>query len=65
VLRREPVEHEHFHAPSFFPVVGVLACLALIVQKAVDEPVTFAYAGGLLALGIVLWALTRSATRST
>jgi amino acid transporter len=65
VLRREPVEHEHFRAPSFIPVLGVIACLALIVQKAFDEPATFAYAGGLIALGIVLWALTRSATRST
>jgi amino acid transporter len=63
VLRREPVEHEHFHAPTALPVLGAIACVALIIQKAFDEPVTFAYAGGLIALGIVLWAITR-ATRS-
>ena len=63
VLRREPVDHEHFHAPTALPVLGVLACIALIIQKAFDEPVTFAYAGGLIALGIVLWAINR-ATRS-
>ncbi len=63
VLRREPVDHEHFHAPTALPVLGAIACVALIVQKAFDEPVTFAYAGGLIALGIALWAITR-ATRS-
>jgi amino acid transporter len=63
VLRREPVEHEHFHAPTALPVLGVIACVALIVQKAFDDPVIFAYAGGLIAVGIALWAITR-ATRS-
>ena len=63
VLRREPVDHEHFRAPTVVPVLGVLACLALIVQKAFDDPQIFAYAGGLIAIGIALWAVNR-ATRS-
>ncbi len=63
VLRREPVEHEHFRAPTVVPVLGVLACVALIVQKAFDDPAIFAYAGGLIAIGIALWAINR-ATRS-
>ncbi len=63
VLRREHVEHEHFRAPTFVPVLGVLACVALIVQKAFDDPAIFAYAGGLIAIGIALWAINR-ATRS-
>ena len=37
VLRREPVEHEHFRAPTVVPVLGVLACVALIVHKAFDD----------------------------
>jgi len=64
VLRREPVEHEHFRAPTWVPVLGVITCVALIIQKAFDDTVTFAYAGGLLAIGVVLWALTRRASRS-
>ena len=36
--------------------------LALIVQKAFDDAVVFAYAGGLLALGVVLWAISRALT---
>jgi amino acid transporter len=62
VLRRERVDHEHWHAPTALPVLGALACLGLIVQKAFDDAVVFAYAGGLLALGVVLWAITRALT---
>ena len=60
VLRRDPVEHDHWRAPTFLPVLGAVACLGLIVQKAFDDAVIFAYAGGLLALGVVLWAITRA-----
>jgi APA family basic amino acid/polyamine antiporter len=60
VLRREPVEHEHWHAPTALPVLGALACLGLIVQKAFDDTIVFAYAGGLIALGVVLWAVSRA-----
>jgi hypothetical protein len=63
VLRREPVDHEHFRAWTAIPVLGIAGCLALIVYKAFDDAVVFAYAGGLIAFGIALWAVTR-ATRS-
>jgi APA family basic amino acid/polyamine antiporter len=64
VLRREPVDHDHFRAPTAVPVLGALACAALIVHKAFDDLTVFAYAGGLIALGIVLWALTRASRRA-
>jgi hypothetical protein len=60
VLRRDPVDHEHFRAPTAVPVLGALTCAALIVHKAFDDLTVFAYAGGLIAIGIVLWALTRA-----
>ena len=62
VLRRDPVEHRHWHAPTVLPVLGAIAALALIVQKAFDDAVVFAYAGGLLALGVLLWAISRALT---
>jgi hypothetical protein len=62
ILRREPVDHEHWHAPTALPVLGALACLGLIVQKAVDDAVIFAYAGGLIAVGLVLWLISRALT---
>jgi APA family basic amino acid/polyamine antiporter len=62
VLRSDRVEHEHFRAPGVIAILGAATCAALIVQKAVDETDTFLYAGGLIALGIVLWLINRWAT---
>ena len=62
VLRRDPVEHDHWRAPTVLPILGAVAALALIVQKAFDDAVVFAYAGGLLALGVVLWGISRALT---
>ena len=42
------VDHEHWRAPTALPVLGARACLGLIVQKATEDPIVFAYAGGLL-----------------
>jgi amino acid transporter len=60
VLRRDRVEHDHWRAPTVLPVLGAIACSGLIVQKAFEDAVIFAYAGGLLALGVALWALNRA-----
>jgi APA family basic amino acid/polyamine antiporter len=62
VLRRTPVDHEHFRAWTAFPVLGALSCLALIVQSLFEDAVVFAYAGGLLAVGLVLWLIARAFT---
>jgi basic amino acid/polyamine antiporter, APA family len=62
VLRRQPVDHEHFRAPTALPVLGALCCVALIIQKLVEETSTFAYAAGLLAFGVVLWLIARALT---
>jgi basic amino acid/polyamine antiporter, APA family len=62
VLRRDRVEHDHWRAPTVLPALGALACFGLIVQKAFDDAVVFAYAGGLMALGVVLWAISRALT---
>jgi APA family basic amino acid/polyamine antiporter len=58
-LRRDSVEHEHFTAPSVFPIIGALVSVALIVNTALDDLSTFARAGGLVALGAVLWLVNR------
>jgi basic amino acid/polyamine antiporter, APA family len=59
VLRRERVEHEHFHAPSVFPVLGALISAALLVDTALDDASVFLRAGILLAVGAALWVLNR------
>jgi basic amino acid/polyamine antiporter, APA family len=62
VLRRSPVDHEHFRAPTILPALGAVCCGALIVQKLIEETSTFAYAAALLALGAALWLLARALT---
>ena len=59
VLRKDKVDHEHFRAPSIVPVLGVAACAGLIVHEAFDDLTVFAYAGGMILIGIALWALNR------
>jgi basic amino acid/polyamine antiporter, APA family len=59
VLRRDVVEHDHFRAPTVFPVLGAIVALALIVDTLLDDPAVFARAGILLAVGVGLWFVNR------
>jgi len=61
VLRKDKVDHDHFRAPSIVAVLGVVTCVALIIDKAFDDLTVFLYAGGLIAIGIALWAINRAA----
>jgi amino acid transporter len=54
VLRRDPVGHDHFHAPTAIPVIGAVVSLAMLATM---EWATFARAGILLLVGVVLWAV--------
>ncbi|KRF37750.1 APC family permease [Nocardioides sp. Soil805] len=60
VLRRDPTPEKAFRAPTFLPVVGALCCAYLLGPWARTEAdmIQYKIAGGLLLLGIVLWALT-------
>ncbi|WP_152188601.1 APC family permease [Georgenia satyanarayanai] len=57
VLRRRPVEREHFHAPTVLPYIGAVTC-AFLVGPWAQEPLTYQIAGGLIAIGLLLWLLT-------
>jgi APA family basic amino acid/polyamine antiporter len=60
VLRRDRAPRRAFRAPSWVPLVGTVACLYLAGPWARDREdwVQYEVAGGLLAVGIVLWVLT-------
>ena len=60
VLRKDDVGREHFKAPTLLPVLGMITCAFLVGPWARSEEQQGQYpiAGGLLALGIVLWVLT-------
>ena len=57
VLRRSPVEHEHFVAPTVVPILAIVILCGLLARRADDNPEYFLYAGGLVLLGVILSAL--------
>ncbi len=57
VLRRRPVDREHFRAPQVLPYIGALTC-AFLVGPWAQDPIEYQIAGGLIAIGLVLWVLT-------
>ncbi|MFD1861277.1 amino acid permease [Aeromicrobium camelliae] len=60
VLRRDPVEHEHFRAWTFLPVLAVISCVVLLTQQDAHVWVRGAI---IMAVGVVLYGVTK-ATRS-
>ena len=65
VLRRDRVDHDHFHAPSALPVVGAIACVYLVLPWTSGREVEqYAIAGALLVIGVVLWGVTVIANRT-
>jgi amino acid transporter len=63
VLRRTPVDHEHFRAPTVLPWLGAFTCAGLAVETVVDDPQLLLWAGGLLVFGLVLWVTERALLR--
>ena len=54
VLRRDPVDHDHFRAPTAIPIIGAVVSLAMMTTK---EAETFARAGVLLLVGVACFAV--------
>ena len=52
VLRRDPVEHEHFRVVTVVPWLGVASCVLLLSQQSGE---TWLRAGALLLLGLLLY----------
>jgi APA family basic amino acid/polyamine antiporter len=60
VLRRDPAPDGAFRAPPGTPYVGAVTCLYLAGPWARldDQQVQYQIAGGMLAVGVVLWGVT-------
>lgn len=59
VLRRDPVEHKHYRAPTVLPVLGALTALILASPLADRPAEVYIRAGVLMAIGIGLWAVNK------
>ena len=60
VLRREPVDHDHFRAPTALPWLGAVTCAGLAVQQVIEDPKLVLWAGGLMLFGLILWFVERA-----
>ncbi|RIQ14569.1 APC family permease [Jiangella rhizosphaerae] len=58
VLRRNPVEHQHFRSPTIIPIIGAIACAYLATPFTGRPSEEYRIAGILLAVGVVLWVVT-------
>ena len=59
VLRREPVGHRHFTAPTIVPIIGAITCAYLASPLSGRPAKEYAVAGILLAVGALLWLVNR------
>jgi APA family basic amino acid/polyamine antiporter len=60
VLRRDSVEHPHFRVWTFVPWLGIASCVLLMTQQ---RPIVWLFAAILLAVGTVLYLITRWGAR--
>ena len=58
ILRRDPVEHGHFRAPTLLPILGALCCAFLAGPWTGRDPIQYKIAGVLLGVGVLLWCVT-------
>ena len=57
VLRKDEVEHDHFRAPTWVPVLGALSC-AFFASPLSGRPGTeYVIAGILLGIGVIFWLI--------
>jgi APA family basic amino acid/polyamine antiporter len=64
VLRRDEVGHEHFRAPTAFPILGAVVASALLIYQAASDITVFGLAAALLGLGVVLYGVNVLVKRS-
>jgi len=63
VLRSDKVEHDHFHAPTPIPVLGVIACAYLASPLSGRAGADYRVAGVLMVIGVAAWAVTYAYNR--
>jgi amino acid transporter len=57
VLRRRPVAHDHYRAPTICPILGFVSCVYLASPFSGRDPQQYRIAGVLLLIGVALFAI--------
>jgi basic amino acid/polyamine antiporter, APA family len=65
VLRKDRCDHPHFHTPTALAVLSVLTCGFLATPLTGRDPIQYAVAAVLLAVGAVMWIITRLVSRNS
>ncbi|MET0426595.1 MAG: APC family permease [Actinoplanes sp.] len=65
VLRKDRVEHKHFHAPTAIPIIGAVACAYLASPLSGRAAADYRVGGILLIIGVLLWIITYASRRFT
>ena len=60
VLKRDRVDHDHFSAPSFIPIIAIVVTIVLLVQQEAD---IFLRAAILVGFGLLLYIVNFAAKR--
>jgi amino acid transporter len=63
VLRRDPVDHDHFRAPTALPVLGAVACAYLASPLSGRAGADYRIAAVLTVIGLGLWLVTTALQR--
>ena len=60
VLRRDTVGQDHFRTPTVMPILGAITCAFLVGPwaRSEEQQEQYVIAGGMLVLGVILWAVT-------
>jgi APA family basic amino acid/polyamine antiporter len=64
ILRKDKVDHDHFHSPTLLPIIGAISCAFFAGPWTGRDPVQYTIAGILIAIGVVLWFVTVAVNRS-
>jgi APA family basic amino acid/polyamine antiporter len=64
VLRSDRVDHEHFRAPTVFPILGILVSATLLIYTAISDISVFYLAAVLLLIGLALYVVNYLVKRS-
>jgi len=59
ILRRQPVEHRHYRAPTLLPILGAISCAYLASPLSGRDPGQYLLAAILLVIGVVMWFVNR------